>query len=198
MVKQPKILIGIPCGRDTAYQFTKSLFLLDTPGPRNAIFVSGSMVDVAREKIARYAVDKKYDYVLFVDSDMSFEPDALTKLLACNKSIVCGWYGMREEDGTVCVWKSAAPDENGELQIIPDDNNKGLHEVAACGFGMVLIKTKVFADIFERFGTCFAHSVDIGEDIMFCLRARNKDLGYKVWCAPHVKLGHVGIKEYRY
>ena len=38
--------------------------------------------------------------------------------------------------------------------------------------------------------TWFTPFNGFGEDLAFCLRAR--DLGYKIWCDPKIKCGHVG------
>ena len=35
----------------------------------------------------------------------------------------------------------------------------------------------------------------IGEDFLFCDRAR--DAGFEVWVDPTIKLGHIGVMEYK-
>lgn len=190
------MLIGIPCMDMCTTSFTESLFMLETPAGRNAMFVHNSLVYDAREQIVNYAIEKGYDYLLFIDSDMTFEYDALEKLMATHKSIVGALCCSRNEARNICAWDKVWKDDEG-AHLHALDACTHTQEVDAVGTGMMLISTKVLEDVRRRFGTCFQPSMDFGEDIMFCLRARHKDLGYKVWVTPQVKCGHVGQMEYR-
>ena len=74
-----------------------------------------------------------------------------------------------------------------EYSEIPDEP----FEVAACGFGCVLMRAEIFVAVFGKFGNMFSPIGNIGEDIAFCWRARQ--CGYKILADPSIGLGHVGF-----
>ena len=52
------------------------------------------------------------------------------------------------------------------------------------------MKMDVIFECFSKFGTCFSPIGKVGEDLSFCMRA--KELGYKMYLDTDVKCGHVG------
>ena len=68
----------------------------------------------------------------------------------------------------------------------PED---GLFEVEGIGFGCVMMKTEVLLSVIGKYKTCFAMIGRNGEDVSFSFRARQ--CGYRIWCDPSIKLGHV-------
>ena len=53
-----------------------------------------------------------------------------------------------------------------------------------------MISKGVLLDVLLNCRTWFDPMEGVGEDLAFCLRAR--ELGYKIWCDPTISLGHVG------
>ena len=72
----------------------------------------------------------------------------------------------------------------------PDYPKDSVFEVAGCGFGCVITKTTVFLDLLLNGKALFAPERGFGEDISFCIRAR--ELGHKIWCDSSIKCGHIG------
>lgn len=66
----------------------------------------------------------------------------------------------------------------------------GLTEIEGCGFGAVLMKTEIIANVFSSQGDLFTPLMGVGEDLSFCWRARQA--GYKLYLDPSISLGHVG------
>ena len=117
--------------------------------------------------------------------------------------IVTGLYTRRVPPYTPTLFKTLDFNEHGivsftEFDEIPEDP----FEVAACGFGAVMMKTDVLFDlqttIFTKLsendkslGTSLFEPIGTtGEDCAFCWRVRK--LGYKIICDPRIKFGHVG------
>ena len=157
---------------------------------------SGSLIYTSRNALATIAIQSEADYVFWLDSDMVFKPDILVRMMETLKEkdldILSGLYFRRVPPySPVLFYKLEIKSETeaadySEYQTIPD----GLFDVAACGFGCVLMKTDVFFDVQSKFGNMFAPIGNNGEDVAFCWRAR--ECGYKIYCDPSVICGHVG------
>ena len=188
-----KTLIAVPCMDSVAFQFCQSLALLQKEGECSLAMKAGSLIYTARNDLATMAIQMNADYVFWLDSDMTFQPDTLVRMMKTLKEkdldILTGLYFRRvppyspvlfnklDIKGVSCDWS--------EFREIPKD----LFEVGGCGFGCVLMKTDVFYDVQSRFSTMFAPIGNNGEDVAFCWRAR--ECGYKIWCDPSVVCGHV-------
>ena len=155
----------------------------------------GCYIPVNRYRLARYAVDSGASHLFFVDSDMTFPPNTLIRLLMTEKDIVGTSYFMRRQSErmtTVRVLNAA-----GELEILFEPP-KELTKVAAVGTGCMLISTAALKNIPQPwFNLTFEPSGELnqGEDIWFCEQARKA--GYDIWCEPSLNVGHVGDYVYQ-
>ena len=194
-----KILIAVPCMDSVPSQFAHALATLSSYGIKDTEisiwFNLGSLVYTSRNEIATRALEDKADLVMWFDSDMIFNGDTLLRMLDTldkGYDFVTGVYYRRTPPFTPTIFKTMEIDQEAqradwtEFDGIPDE----LFEVASCGFGCVLMKTKMFIDVFEKFNNMFAPIGNVGEDIAFCWRARQ--CGYKLIADPSIKLGHVG------
>lgn len=189
---EKKILIAIPCMDMVSARFAQSLATLKKVGKCTVSFLMGSLVYDSRNKLAGYALEMEADYILWLDSDMVFQPDTLERMMdTMNKhphiDILSGLYFRRTTPFTPVLFNKLERDGETlvfeDVKEVPDD----LFEVAGCGFGCVLMKTDCLFDIGINWFTPF---VDAGEDCAFCMRAREK--GYKIYCDPNISLGHMG------
>lgn len=183
-----KILIGVPCMENIPIEFAQSLYDLKAPDgvKTDLMFMSMSLVYIAREKIVDAAVCGGYDYVFFVDSDMVFKRDTLIKLYEAKMDIVSGLAFMRSPPYSPCLYKTLRIGEGRNTVERLEDFN-GLERIEACGMACCLIKTEVFKAIREK-SLCFLPLPTLGEDMAFCVRARER--GFEVWGDTRVKLGH--------
>ena len=191
-------LIAIPCMDQCASQFMISLANLDRDGIGKVMCGAeiNTLVHMARNSFARMAINAGVDYVMWFDSDMVFPPDTLKRMIAHMEDgldIVSGIYFKRRPPFSPVLYKriSTEPAEDGtyweEYSDYPKDS---LFEIAACGFGCVMCRTSVLLDVQLNEPGMFNMIGSFGEDISFCIRARN--LGYKIWCDSSIKCGHVG------
>ena len=167
-----------------------------------------SVVSRARNMIAHEFLKSDCDHLLFIDSDMNFEPDSVLRLLAWNqtKPIVGGAYESRKE---------------GKIYILSLDGDKEHIQMDAMGnvkarriaTGFMMIQRQVFEKLAEMHpewehkdntSDAMLHSFFdfkvtrdgyIGEDFLFCDRAQ--EAGFSVWIDPTIKLGHMGIHEFK-
>lgn len=193
-----KVLIAVPCMDQLPAQFAHSLATLTSYGiPDVEIsvwFNLGSLIYTSRDEIAKRALLDEADMVMWFDSDMVFNPDTMARLMKYmdDYDMVTGVYYRRKPPFSPTIFKTMEinlEDQSAtweEFDEVPGEP----FEVAACGFGCVLMKTEVFVSVFAKFGFMFSPIGNVGEDIAFCWRARQ--CGYKILADPSIGLGHVG------
>lgn len=186
-----KLLIGVPTLDYMNVEFVRSLTALlmrlrDDGVNFDLDIESGTLVYIARERIANKAITEEYSHVLWLDADMVFGPDLLDDLMFSGKSFVSGIYHARRKGYASCIFKGI--DVGGVERF--DDYPKETFEIAGCGFGCVLIETEIIRAVKRAYGTCFTPIKSYGEDLAFCKRCR--DIGYSLWCEPSVVCGHIG------
>ena len=150
----------------------------------------------------------KYDYQLWIDSDIVFSTEKFWQLIDLaipeegpEKEIVAGWYAT--EDGhttSVAHWLSEEDfAKNGGVMnhetVESITKKRKPFTVDYTGFGWVLIKNGVFENLEYPW---FAPKMQVfdsgkvkdmcGEDVSFCLDAKEK--GIVTWCDPRIRVGH--------
>lgn len=189
-----KIVIAVPCMDQVPAQFAQCLATLQKVDQCVVAFQIGSLIYAARNDLAGIAIQQEADYILWLDSDMVFGSDILIRMLKDLQSgagdIITGLYFRRVAPFTPVIYDKMEQTEQGtiytEFNEIPDE----LFEVGGCGFGCVLMPTSICMDMLAKYDTCFNPIGGTGEDLAFCIRA--KELGYKIVCDPSIYLGHVG------
>ena len=189
-----KILIAVPCMNQVPAEFAYSLGQLQKVGQCAVLFKIGTLVYVARDELAKAALACGADMVLWLDSDMTFDPDIMKRMLETYEDedidILSGLYFRRVEPYTPTLFEHLdVKDEIVEWCDFKHIPAKPF-EVEGCGFGCVLMKTEIFVEVQKKFNQMFTPMNGVGEDLAFCWRARQ--LGYKIWCDPRITLGHVG------
>ena len=169
-----------------------------------------SVVSRARNLLVKDMIDSDATDLLFIDSDINFEPDDIFRLMAWGadpkKGIVAGVPRTRSENKVYIA--DLDYDENGELTM----NGMGLVRGKRVATAFMLIRREVFEQMMaahpewgykdqrsDRMIPCLfdfklTEEGYIGEDFLFCDRAR--ELGFEVWIDPTIKLGHMGVQEY--
>lgn len=188
MKQEPRILIAIPTLDYVNYKFTECLTQLQSHSIKTGLditirFEPGTLVHLAREHLAQYAIDMKYTHVFWLDADMVFERSALNMLLNENVGFISGIYRRRRPPYDFTLYKKTDPWE--KYIDIPG----GVFPIAACGYGCVLMETRILQESMELFGTCFKPVEGIGEDLCFCKRVER--LGEAMYGHGGVRCGHI-------
>lgn len=193
-----KVLVGMPCIHEIPTRTVISLLSI-IQKDIDPFLVSGSLVYDARDEIAKYAVANGYDYVLYVDSDMTFIPEDLNRLAAHNVGICSGLYVTRHGENKNVAYSRVIKRRRFPFRspkLISDGETQGFGEIAAVGFGFCLIKTSVIKTMLKYYKSLFEPKWGVGEDIAFCIRARH--CGFKTFIDRDVKLGHIGETIYKH
>lgn len=186
-----KLLIAIPTTDYMHFEFVQSLVKLveklKADGVDYEVKMKGmSLVYVARDYLASYAINNGFTHVLWLDSDMVFEPEVLEDLQFCGKPFVTAVCHSRRPPYGSCTFTDIAVNNVTNVGEYPN----APFRIAGCGFACVLIKTEILKDVMKHNKTCFLPLQYYGEDVAFCKRAT--ELGHELWCDPHVRLGHIG------
>jgi GT2 family glycosyltransferase len=201
-----RILIAVPNAGGIEPDTLISIYNMDVPSGIETELKSfyGYLIDDARNKIVKHAIDNRYDGILFVDSDMTLPKNTLTRFISESKDIVSGLYIKKlsnDEKVIELFLKNENTSADGKIirNVKPTDfkDNKTF-EVDACGFGCVLIRTSVFLKIgYPYFKYQFNENplLNTSEDIDFCIKAKYR--GFKIYAATDILLGHIGKKEYK-
>lgn len=191
-----RTLIAVPC-----MDMVHTLFFVSMLSMRklegSEVAVSGSsLVYDARHVLAHKAVSEGFDRVLWLDSDMHFQPDLMERLSADldqGFEFVSAVYFTRKTPIEPCAYEVChdMPNASGEtvpmaisVKNIPDR----LFEVEGVGFGAVMMTT----DLIRRVGKLpFFPQDGYGEDFSFCRRAR--EAGARLYCDGRIRVDHVGM-----
>jgi Predicted O-methyltransferase len=185
---------------DASYTFSiaRSREALSAAGIQSGYFLlqGNCHVDDARNAVVRDFLESDCTELVFLDADVSWEPDALVTLCKIDKDLVGGVYPYRRE----------SEEETMPIRHLPEIKVEGdLIEVEGLPTGFMKIKRHVIETmaatakhflkddgkphpvLFERdyFG-----GGRRGGDIRFCMVWR--EMGGKVYAAPELRLGHCG------
>lgn len=166
-------------------------------------FLTGNAgIVAARNQLAHEFMESDEERLVFLDSDITFEPGAIVKLAHQPADVVGGAYRFKME-------KECYP-----IRFLNDSTGKGLWtnefglmEVESLPTGFLAISRKVFETFvktypervqshfdhisFTYFQMPFHDGIQYGEDYYFCKEWR--DLGGKVFLDPEIKLTHWGF-----
>ena len=188
-----KTYIAIPCLDDMPVETVSSLVNLNKVGSVSINFSQGSLVYASRDYLAQCAISEKADYILWIDSDMTFKPDFLSEMLKSieGKDFVTAVCYRRKPPFSPTIYKKIRIGFDGEAETeafdeLPDEN---IFEIDACGMAAVLMKTEIAEAIITAERQLFAPISGYGEDISFCIRA--KKLGYKLFADQTISVGHI-------
>lgn len=208
-----KVLIGIPSASGLMpIAMVQSLLQLKKSIPCAFICVERQRTDKARNAIAMEALEKDFDYLLFVDDDNPIPPETLELFLEDDKDIVVapilGRNPTAEGKFPLCAFYERKEQGVRLYHPIEDFKDEGpLHKIDAGGTGCMLIKKEVLEKLFKKFKneifafteTIFDKKVNIdgkeyekrtmSEDVEFCERAR--DMGFEVWLDERIRPLHI-------
>lgn len=146
-------------------------------------------IDRMRNQTAKFALEGEFDYLMFVDDDVSIPPDSLTKLLACDADIAAGWTIIRGYPFENMFFRHVNGDRNTLENYPTKEFEKG--SVVPCdavGFSCVLIKTSLLRKVPPPW---FVTGTANTEDIYFCMKARHLFPDTKIVVDTSIETSHV-------
>lgn len=214
------ILIALPCyGGLVSEKTTSSLFKLAKVFARQNIphglltLANSSLITQGRSKIANFFINNTdHEYLFFLDSDISFDPKYVIRLMNHHKDIVAGAYPMK----TIPIRYNFSVSK-------PEVKKGNLIKIDSIGMGFVLIHRRVFESIsrqnpdlkyipsikdsnhpptekeyhnsYHYFSEMKVNDTFLSEDISFFHRAKN--VGFDTWLDTSIELEHIGSHVFK-
>jgi hypothetical protein len=191
MYLMKKLIIGIPSLGTVDWRFASSLMTMQAPADTQIIWQIKTMIDTSRNNIAKLFLKNDADFLIMIDDDMVFQPDAALKLMARDVDVVGCVAFKRRADYDPCVYMKK---EGNYIPILP----QSFQEVDVVGSSGLMIKREVLEKIpypwfetgIDKEGKRFQKGNHFSVDFDFCLKA--KDAGFKIFADPEVQFGHIG------
>ena len=212
--KPPKIYIAMACYDsvkiNTMLSVTRLVKEFTKAGLEWQIeTVKSPYVSKARNALTALFLRSKYDYLLFIDADVEFNPEAVIRMLVTKKDIILTPYRVKfPQDVNFTKYSVSFPDDKN-VSILPGD----LVEISEGPAGLMLIHRKVFEFLMDScprlkikhpfkkesdpylynfWDTTFDMDQGLwrGEDISFCRLAR--DYGFKIYANIKSQTTHHG------
>jgi hypothetical protein len=208
---KPKVVFGIPVAKfsgphpQTVQSIRDSVAAVEAAGFEHGFtYTAGNpYISGARAEITRKALDARADMIVYIDHDVSFDPEDMVKLLKAEGEVVGGTYRCKVEDEGVYMGAIYTHLE-GEQEGRPITRKDGCIKARTLPAGFLKITTACL-DKFMRaypelcYGPQYSLSVDLfhhgahegiwwGEDYAFC---RNWEAcGGENWLIPDMNIHH--------
>lgn len=159
----------------------------------------GTLIFDQRNNMVEDALAEGADYILFIDADMRFPRDTIERLIAHGKGIV-GVNATTRSVPVKATAKNLVIDEEGACnwKQISSKNKTGIEQADGIGCGVMLISKETLEAIQKPwfFFELLPENKLLGEDIYFCIKA--KDAGIETFIDHDLsqEIGHVGNYTY--
>jgi hypothetical protein len=188
-----KVMIGIPVHRAIEFKVFESFIrMLNLRRDHEFEFcmVSNSLIYDAREYIANEFLKSQNEYLMFIDSDMTFHPQSIDFLLRHQKEFVTAKAFKRVKPYQPCFYTKVEYIDNVPNLETPVQYGEGLLPIEGAGLACALISRTAFEKIQSPY---FFPYPNVGEDLTFCLKL--KEAGVKMYCDTTLQFGHLGYVE---
>ena len=149
-------------------------------------------VGYGRNVLTALFLDSDYDYQLFVDADVEFEPDVIGRMILSEKDFICCPYRKKTQDNSVKYSVNFEDYQNINI------DSKGITEIKRGPAGLTLIHRKVYQQLMAKHPELHIKNYSaisesaakylynfwdtefkdtwLGEDVKFCDLTRQLDL----------------------
>jgi len=164
--------------------------------------IQGHVLTMQRNECIR---NMQGDWIIFIDDDMTWQPDAIAKLVETHRThqldMVGGLCFQRGDPYQPTLYMRESPTE-GNYMFLEHWEDGEVVEVDATGMAFVLITTRLLKAIAGEFPPLEVRQRNrapayfrwdergFGEDLTFCQDA--KQTGAKIFVDTSIKVGHVG------
>jgi hypothetical protein len=175
-----------------------------------------SLVMRARNALVAVFMASAHSHLLFIDADIEWQPEAVLRLLAADKDVICAAYPKKFLPVTYAI--NLKRDADGRARQCP---SSGAVEIMDAAAGFLMIRRAVFERMMAAYPQtryvpaqgltveqgaltyalfdCVVETIDgaprfLSEDYGFCHRWRA--IGGEIWLDPGIRLNHHGTMSY--
>ena len=211
---KPSVFIAMPCYDSVKINTMLSIFQLIQHLGTSKVEVGintmkSPLIHQARNYLTSVFLTTEYTHMLFIDSDVEFQPEAGLRMLVADKDIITTPYRTKNPNLNEHTYTVKFPDPK-VVPILPG----GLVEIEAGPTGLMLIHRRVFEKIIKNrpdlkiknkvkpdsdkshsfyynfFDFAFEDGYTMGEDVSFCKLARAN--GSKLYANTESMTAHRG------
>ena len=119
-IKKPSLYIAMPCYDSVKIQTMVSMCKLVADLTKAGLKIDintlkSPYISYARNILTGQFMASDKDYLLFIDSDVEFEPECALRMVVANKDIVCTPYRVKTEK---VKYTTTVPD-NDNVKVLP-------------------------------------------------------------------------------
>ena len=220
------VFIATPTTRDFPGTYIKSIWTTEIKGRVAWDYVEGQAIDIGRNSVVKKFLKlKDYDYLLMHDSDATWHPGAIQRLIERDLPVVTAVIFKRGLPTLPTIGKhvsispegahlySFADTINRILEVVKrekldpdcrniqlfDKHSDDIQEIDGAGAHFMLIRRDVLEAMSEPYYQC--SRVNSGEDFYFCRKVQEAGfkqyVDYSVYTGHHVGGGiEFGIREF--
>jgi hypothetical protein len=206
--KVDKLAILVPVSSHIEPACDESLRTLENLGVKVYRKYGFSAIDQGRCVMAQCAIDDGYEHLFWIDSDISFYPYDVFKVLNYNLSFVTAPYSVK---GWPALTTKFLPEHQDNIVF---GKNGKLYPVEYAATGFMYTNISVYENIAKTYnmtpvniwgGQYKVHpwflpmiigDEYVGEDFSFCYRAKKS--GFQIYSDTTIRLAHIGKYEYSY
>lgn len=204
-----RVMIGTPCydGRVDIWYTHSLLRTAEMAATQNIqilpLWVSfDALVQRARNDTVYSALDADVDDLVWIDSDIEWEPRDFFKLLNYDVDVVGGTYPKKSDKEEYVV---------RQMRRRPPDPKTGLLEVDGLGTGFVRMNRKSLRYLWDN-SASYVDPKDMRERRMICeviisnnglmsediyMFEKLQQAGFKIWLDPNITCNHSGPKKWK-
>ena len=106
---KPSVFIAMPCYDSVKVATMVSIIKLIQQFQKNGVAVGiqtmkSPLIHQARNYLSSLFMVSPYTHMLFIDSDVEFQPEAVLRMLVAQKDIICTPYRVKSEDTSKKVY----------------------------------------------------------------------------------------------
>jgi hypothetical protein len=166
---------------------------------------TGWAIDIARSVMASDALAEGYQELMWIDSDVLFDPNDVERLRASKREIICGIYTKKGLPELACRFLPST-------QQVQLGAGGGEIEIEYAGTGFLYTRRSVYETLTNNrvavpevktpggkscwpfFLPMVENGSYLGEDFAFCSRVR--EAGYRIYADTTIRLLHIGRYAY--
>ncbi|WP_196814534.1 hypothetical protein [Nocardia sp. BMG111209] len=203
-----RCVVLVPCSGYLEPECGRGLNELERRGYTVRVVTGYAAIDQARSQMATDALQDGFESIMWIDSDIGFDADAVDLLLAHDLPLVCGIYVKKGVRELACHLKP------GTENVLFGEGG-GLLEIKYAATGFLFTHRGVYEAIRMHEGLPWCNKQFgrvtvpyflpmllpegnnhwyLGEDYAFCERARRS--GFQILADSRIRLNHIGRKGY--
>jgi hypothetical protein len=160
------------------------------------LFLSpGTLIANQRHELVLAARDWSATHVMFIDSDIEFEPYHVLDLIEFEEDIVGAAYSKRVEPIITTAWHKI---DDWDSHVRVEEQTDSHIKVEAMALGFCLIKMSVFDKLnVPWFQLGFYNNQYTGEDIEFFRQCNNNNIPIWLDIPTTCEISHLGTKRFK-